>query len=653
MTPIEIAKKSQPRKPKILVSHWLRDFLHINTSNRPTALLYLLIIIAFIGIVGTNTYLVSRELILNQIKERAFLRISQATDQINQWLELHSLAVEFSANTDVVRTMNWQKVLPLFQYEKKRFNDFSLLALVFPDGSYYTNRVGKAKAEGNLKSRKYFQKAMAGQFNISDPHIGHVTKTVVCSIAAPIHQTSDPHSSVIGVLFGPLSIERITQVANEVHYGQNNYTFLLNSEGQAIVYPNPKLVLTKQWSAPNLLQSSNPNLAELAKKMVHRNQGFELINLDGTQKYVAYLPLKHVNWSIALVIPRDNIESQLYLLNILTVVLSLLLLIIVMVIWYQIQLSEKAKIQVILLGEQRTILQEQANQLEQTLQQLKKTQTQLVQKEKMSSLGQLVAGLAHEINNPLTFIYGNIEHINQYSKELFQVIKKYQRNSTQMSDVLEVVDVNEVNFFRQDIPKLLTSMKTGADRIKQIILSLRTFSRLDEATMKAVDIHESIDSTLFILQNRLNNFNKHKAIEITKKYAILPLVECYPGKINQVFLNILSNAIDAIEGLFPGNNSTIGNEQFKDTQPYIRIRTELTPDKSVNIAIANNGPNIPVEIQSMIFNPFFTTKPIGQGTGLGLSISYQIVTEVHKGKLILVSTHEPLTEFIIQIPLRQ
>jgi len=517
MTPIEVAKKSQPRKPKILVSHWLRDFLRLNTSNRPTALLYLLIIIAFIGIVGTNTYLVSRKLILNQIKERAFLRISQATDQINQWLELHSLAVEFSANTDIVRTMNWQKVLPLFQYEKKRFNDFSSLALVFPDGSYYTNRVVKAKGEGNLKSRKYIQKAMAGQFNISDSHISHVTKTVVCSIAAPIHQTSDPHSSVIGVLFEPLSIERITQVANEVHYGQNNYTFLLNSEGQAIVHPNLKLVLTKQWSAPNLLQSSNPNLAELAKKMVHRNQGFELINLDGTQKYVAYLPLKHVNWSIALVIPRDNIESQLYLLNIWTVILSLLLLIIVMVIWHQIQLSEKAKVQVILLGEQRTILQQQANQLEQTLQQLKKTQTQLVQKEKMSSLGQLVAGLAHEINNPLTFIYSNIEHIIQYSKELFQVIKKYQRNSAQTSDVLEVVDVNELDFLRQDIPKLLDSMKTGTGRIKQIIVSLRTFSRLDEATMKAIDIHESIDSTLFILQNRLNNFNRHKAIRHLRK----------------------------------------------------------------------------------------------------------------------------------------
>jgi len=143
------------------------------------------------------------------------------------------------------------------------------------------------------------------------------------------------------------------------------------------------------------------------------------------------------------------------------------------------------------------------------------------------------------------------------------------------------------------------------------------------------------------------------SIEIIKEYAILPLVECYPGQINQVFLNILSNAIDAIEMLFSGNNSTIGNEQFNATGPYIRIRTELTPDKSVNIAIANNGPNIPTEIQSVIFNPFFTTKPIGQGTGLGLSISYQIVTEVHKGKLILVSTHEHLTEFIIQIPLRQ
>jgi signal transduction histidine kinase len=192
-------------------------------------------------------------------------------------------------------------------------------------------------------------------------------------------------------------------------------------------------------------------------------------------------------------------------------------------------------------------------------------------------------------------------------------------------------------------------MKTEANKLKQIVLSLRTFSRLDEATMKSVDIHESIDSTLLILQSRLTNPDKHQIIQVIKEYGNLPSVECYPSQINQVFLHILSNAIDAMEGLFVGNNS----EQSTIAQPLLRVRTELTPEQTVNIAIANNGPSIPKDIQGTVFNPFFTTKPIGQDAGLGLSISYQIVTEVHKGKLILVSTPEQLTEFIIQIPLHQ
>jgi len=171
--------------------------------------------------------------------------------------------------------------------------------------------------------------------------------------------------------------------------------------------------------------------------------------------------------------------------------------------------------------------------------------------------------------------------------------------------------------------------------------------------MKSVDIHESIDSTLLILQSRLTNPDKHQIIQVIKEYGDLPSVECYPSQINQVFLNILSNVIDAMAGLFAGTNSEQDSKQSTIAQPLLRVRTELTPEKTVNIAIANNGPSIPKDIQGSVFNPFFTTKPIGQGAGLGLSISYQIVTEVHKGKLIFVSTPEQLTEFIIQIPLHQ
>jgi len=645
MTKTQVVKKFRPREPKVTVPKWLKK-LRIDTSGRFRSVLLLVTIVVFISTVSSSSYAILRNLILNQIKESTFLQVSQATDQINQWLEVHSLAIELAANTDTARTMNWQKVLPILQYEQKRFNDFSLLNLVFPDGSNYTTKTGKAKT--NLSNRRHFKKAMAGQFNISDPVVGKITKIPVIVIASPIRQTADPHSSVIGALFASLSIKRVTQVTNEVHYGKNSYAFVLDSKGEIIVHPNQSITLTKYGSVSNLLRSPEPNLAKLAKKMVHRNQGFELINLDGTQKYVAYLPLKQVNWSLALVIPRAYIESQLDSLYILTVILGLLLLAIVIIFSRQTQLWAKSKGQVVLLGQQSTILQEQAITLEQALQELKKTQSQLVQQEKMSSLGQLVAGLAHEINNPLNFIYGNIALVDQYCQDLFNLIDTYQK---QQLEIPVELDLSELDFLQQDFPQLLSSMKSGADRINQIISSLRTFSRLDEATIKAVDLHENIDSTLLILQSRLNNPNKHQIITIIQEYGDLPPVECYPGQINQVFLNILSNAIDAIEGLFAGTNSTKSTEELRIVQPQIRVRTELTPDQSVSIAIANNGPSIPAEIQSNIFNPFFTTKPIGQGAGLGLSISYQIVTEMHHGKLIVVSAPEQLTEFIIQIPL--
>ena len=604
MTKTQVVKKFRPRKPQVAVPKWLKK-LRIDTFGRFKAALLLVTTVAVISTVSSSSYAILRNLILNQIKESTFLQVSQATDQINQWLEVRALAIELAANTDTARTMNWQKVLPILQYEQKRFGDFSLLNLVFPDGSNYSSKTGKAKS--NLSNRRHFQKAMAGQLNISDPVLGKITKIPVVVIASPIHQTSDPHSSVIGALFASLSIKRVTQVTNEVHYGKNSYAFLLNSKGEVIVHPNPALTLTQNGSISNFLQSSDPNLAKLAKKMVDRNQGFELINLDGTQKYVAYLPLKQVNWSIALVIPRDYIESQLDSLHILTVILGLLLLAIAMIFSRQIQLWTKSKGQVVLLGEQSTILQEQASTLEKTLEELKKTQSQLVQQEKMSSLGQLVAGLAHEINNPLNFIYANIYLVDQYCQDLFNLIDTYQK---QQLDIPVELDLSDLDFLQEDFPLLLSSMKSGADRIKQIILSLRTFSRLDEATIKAVDLHENIDSTLLVLQSRLHNPNKHQSITVIQEYGDLPLVECYPREINQVFLSILSNAIDAIEGLFSRANITKSTEELQIIQPQIRVRTELTPDQNVSIAIANNGPSIPAECNQSSSTLFSQLNPL-------------------------------------------
>ena len=292
-----------------------------------------------------------------------------------------------------------------------------------------------------------------------------------------------------------------------------------------------------------------------------------------------------------------------------------------------------------------TSLQEQKMTLERTLQDLKNAQAQLIQTEKMSSLGQLVAGVAHEINNPVSFIYGNIDHATAHSQSLLKLIELYRQEYSDINpQIQELTEEIELDFLIEDLPKLLISMKMGAERIREIVLTLRNFSRLDESDMKAVNIHEGIDSTLIVLQSRLNRKADRPQIQILKHYGILPKVECYAGQLNQVLMNILNNAIDALIG------QARGNEGF---MPTIAIATEIIDSQWVKIAIKDNGTGISPSVQKRIFDPFFTTKPVGQGTGLGLSISYQIVTEKHRGRLKCVSEPSKGTEFVIELPVQQ
>ena len=281
-------------------------------------------------------------------------------------------------------------------------------------------------------------------------------------------------------------------------------------------------------------------------------------------------------------------------------------------------------------------------ELEKTLNELKSTQAQLIQTEKMSSLGQMVAGVAHEINNPVSFVYGNINYVNGYIKDILELIELYQQEFPKPGDeIKEKLEDMELEFVRSDLPKILTSMKMGATRIREIVLSLRNFSRLDEADMKEVDIHEGIESTLLILQNRLKSKPNRTEIEIIKKYNQLPKIECYPGQLNQAFMNIISNAIDVLE-----------EERDIDIQPQICIQTELI-EKTVAVRIADNGKGMSEQVKNKLFDPFFTTKPVGKGTGLGLSITYQIIIDKHQGKLHCESEPGEGTEFIIEIPLHQ
>ena len=306
-------------------------------------------------------------------------------------------------------------------------------------------------------------------------------------------------------------------------------------------------------------------------------------------------------------------------------------------------------------------LLEQTQQLENTLQQLKGTQAQLVQNEKMSSLGQMVAGVAHEINNPVNFIYGNLIPAEEYIKDLLELIKVYQvyypTPAPQIADKIHSIDLD---FILEDLQKLFGSIKFGAERISHIVKSLRTFSRLDEADMKKVNIHEGIDSTLMILHHRLKEQSKRAPIQVIKEYGDLPDLECYAGQLNQVFMNIFSNAIDALEQMAQQGDATKGywQKKFPDHLLYtqcqlltIRISTLLVDGQWVEIRIADNGNGIDSDAIAKIYDAFYTTKPIGYGTGLGLAISYQII-QTHEGYLHCTSEVGRGTEFIIKIPWR-
>ncbi len=293
-------------------------------------------------------------------------------------------------------------------------------------------------------------------------------------------------------------------------------------------------------------------------------------------------------------------------------------------------------------------LRAQTAALEQTVKTLQKAQTQLIQAEKMSALGQMVAGIAHEINNPISFVYGNVVHAQQYSQDLMDLVKLYQQHyPAPHPDIQAAIEALDLDFVRVDLDKALTSMHLGASRVQEIVRSLRTFSRLDEAPTKAVCLHAGLDSTLLILQHRLRAQGDRPAIAVHKHYGPLPPIECYAGPLNQVFLNLLSNAIDAIDAR---------HRQEAHRQPRLDITTALISEagqpQRVSIQIADNGLGMTPEVRQRLFTPFFTTKPIGKGTGLGLAISYPIVVDKHGGTITFDSEPGQGTEFRLELPVR-
>ncbi|MGE5656852.1 MAG: cache domain-containing protein, partial [Actinomycetota bacterium] len=721
-----------PPSRQMSVEFRLSKLMHLGKNPyshgwRPRRLILLLIVsctTVAVSATATFSYQIVRGLILDNLKRNALLEVKQGSDDIDQWLATRKAELETVANTPPVRSMDWFLAEPYLQSEVKRLKEFSHLALIEPDGSYYTTLVGRANA--NVKDRRHFQKAMAGLVYVSDPTISRTVKQAIVPISAPIRLDSTRREPPIGVMNGVIKIDRIVQVVSNLKYGVDSYAFALNSQGVPIVHPNGQIMGGIDKRVPSFLKSADMNLAAVAEQMVEGKTAIVLTQIEQRWVYVAFLPLEEAEWSIALVIPRLNLEKELNALNLLAVVVgSLLAMAMVTALiqlrsfeetrafaqretllnrltgrirasleieeilqttveelgmllhlertafgWYdpqlhsleihweyclpglpsqvgrfsmeqsdpELQLEQGAamvlpaatalnsslpcppvsfelkagcylalpvrsnrtpnsnpeqSIGYLLCShstpwlhnrEDKELLQAVADQLaialtqsglytqtqaqvkllDHALNELKRTQAQLVQSEKMSGLGQMVAGIAHEINNPVNFIYGNLPHTSQYLEDLLALVSLYKQTLEQVPPEISDFESDiDLEFIEEDLPSLLKSMRMGADRIREIVLSLRNFSRLDEDDQKEIDLHEGLENTLLLLQNRLKD-----RISVMKDYGNLPLVECYGGQLNQVFMNLLANAIDAVEA---GKLKADSSQEGKLTVPTITI----------------------------------------------------------------------------------
>ncbi len=757
------------------------------------------------SIAGYMSYQSVRRLIVKNLEQNALLEVRNRSNKIDRWIETRKAEIETLANTPPVRSMNWLVAQPYLKSEVNRLPEFEHFALIEPDGSYFTTKVGRAAA--NVSDRRHFQKAMAGEVYVSDPTVSRTLKQQIIPISAPVRPkvgapTSDTIQKPIGVMNGVIKIQRLAQVVGKLEYGAGTYAFVLNSQGVPIVHPDARLIGNTDLPATSLLDSKDANLVSVVREMVYQKTGISLTKINDAKVYVVYLPLEQAEWSIALVIPQENLEKELYPLNILAAVTAALLATAMIGAIVALKLFAKDRLRTrteallhrltsrtrasldvdrilqttveelgSILDIERTIfgwydprkdrlefcseyyreglssrlgvfgaesgpcgdlaarlqrgesvtlrkvtdidtlvsqesqhlrlknrqyaavpvltqtnrlgylfvcsqwqfgtpdevelleaiadslaiaisqsqrqeqIQEQLKLLEEVLTKLRRTEAHLVQREKITILGKLTAGIAREINNPINFIYGHLLHINDYLQDLFRIIQLYsEKYPESVREIEEEKEKIDLDFVSQDLPKIINTLKIASGRIRDTILALQKFSTPDDSDKTYVNLQEGIDDILVLFASRLDN-----KISIVKQYNNIPLVLCYGGQINQVFASIISNAIEAM-------NTSDNQEQI------IIVKTEVVeyPEgRFIAVSIANNGPSIPPEIQRRIFDPFFTTKSVSEFTGLGLSLGNKIIAEVHGGR-VWVESPFPFpfesqnaggVDFVVELPI--
>lgn len=519
----------------------------------------------------------------------------------------------------------------------------------------------------------------------------------------------DQQGRVIGSVAAESRLSEISDFLRKLNFSQAGRVFILERSGTLVANSDPSDPFTVKNNIPERLkghESADPLIRASAQFLETEFETLQLIqtrqqisfDYAGEKQFLQVVPWKDdwgLDWLVVVVVPESTFMSQIQANTRTTLLLCLGALAVATLLGlytahriaqpilqlsrasgaiaegnFEHSSSESFVKEIQILGRSFNQMAdqldasfealEQANsQLEEriahrttdlqtALEKLHQTQAQMVQSEKMSALGQMVAGIAHEINNPVGFIRGNLEPAEAYAQDLLWLVNLYQQTYPNPTPELQAaIESVDLDFISRDLPKLLQSMQVGAERIAEIVLSLRNFSRLDESAIKTVDLHEGLESTLMILQHRLKANVRRPEINVVRNFGEIPLVECYAGQLNQVFLNILSNAIDALEKRNQGRSY---EAILADPNCITIVTTSL--DQNVRIKIADNGIGMSEAVKQQIFNPFYTTKPVGQGTGLGLSISYQIVTETHQGQLSCSSIPEEGTQFVMQIPVK-